>query len=81
MKIERTNLECVADAVYTIDSGDWQMIVLALALTSKLRPGWELATRLVADKLQAEKLFEQFRMYNDHIPPDPNLPHPPESKK
>lgn len=78
MNIERTNLESVRDALYTIDSGDWQMLILALALTRRLRPGWELATRLVADKLGGEKLFEEMWRITDHIPQEPSrLDNPP----
>lgn len=55
-----------------IEEEDRQMLLLALALTRRLRPGWDYATRLVAVKLKGEKMFDDFWVFNENVPPQPS---------
>lgn len=46
---------------FTIEEGDRQMIVLALAQLSHTRPGWLYALTEIAKRFRAEAMFESFR--------------------
>ena len=70
---------------YDLDDSDRQMLVLGLALTSLLRPGWKYVTGEIAKKLgdQHLKLFDAFRFYNSQVQSqgdlaghDPNIRYP-----
>jgi hypothetical protein len=49
---------------YEISEEDRQFIVLSLALTSLLRPGFNYAALEIAKKFGAEKMFADFKRYN-----------------
>lgn len=51
-------------------AADHQMITLAIAILSRLRPGWEDALRRIAREQDAEALFDSFRESNPHIKPE-----------
>lgn len=53
---------------------DRQMIILALALTTLLRPGWYYACGNIADRFQGRDQFEEMRRLNaDVVKPQANL--------
>jgi hypothetical protein len=56
---------------YDFEESDRQLVVLSLALCSKLRPGFECATREIAKKLSAEAMFDTFRECNPAVRPVP----------
>src|SRR5437870_5111996 len=48
----------------TIDGSDRQMVLLALALCSLLRPGWCETCKSIAEKYEGRSMFEDFRRMN-----------------
>lgn len=54
----------------TVDESERQAILLSLALTTLLRPGWLAFHREIAEKFQGRTMFEQFRDLNvDQVKP------------
>ena len=58
-------------AVFEISGADLQLLMLALAIMVKERPGMEYAASQVALEMRCWELFEQFKKFN---PPDPEAP-------
>jgi len=52
---------------FTIPEEDRQLILLALALMSLRRPGFEYAAREAAKRLSGEEMFDSFRRSNEDI--------------
>lgn len=50
-----------------IEEDERQLLILALALTSLLRPGWEPMCREKAVKLSGGGMFDEFRLYNTNL--------------
>jgi hypothetical protein len=47
---------------FTVDEGQRQILLLALAKLSLERPGWEYALDLIAAQLQGREMYESFRV-------------------
>lgn len=63
-----------------IDESDRQLLILSLALCSRLRPGWKYATCEIAKKLDggSQAMFDTFRECNSDLMPTSNpTPIPP----
>jgi hypothetical protein len=62
-----------------ISEDERQFLLLALALTVLLRPGFNLPAEALADKLEGLRMYEKFMHYNadvvkpQRLPADPNL--------
>lgn len=56
---------------FTITEEDRQLIILSLALCSKLRPGFMMACREAAKNLHggSPEMFDQFRSFNPDVKP------------
>ena len=57
-----------------LDEGQRQLVLLALALMSRLRPGFKFAASQVAALLGTDgpAMFEQLWGYNDNVSPQPS---------
>lgn len=52
-------------------NGDQQLILLSLALCSKLRPGFDQAFSKLAEQFpNGLEYFLAFKSYNEHVKPD-----------
>lgn len=49
------------------EEGDRQLTLLSLALCSLLRPGFDTALGLIAEKLEGKDMFEHFKHLNSDI--------------
>lgn len=58
---------------YYIGEGDRQLLLLSLALLSRLRPGFEPACRKSAILLNGEQLYQALQKYNSDVQPQPGL--------
>jgi hypothetical protein len=62
----------VTTRAISLSEEDRQLTLLALALCSLLRPGFDTALRLIADQLQGGYMFEEFKRFNsDVVKPKP----------
>lgn len=52
---------------FTLPEEDRQLILLALALMSLRRPGWEYAAREAAKRLSGEEMYDSFRRSNEDV--------------
>ncbi len=53
-----------------MEEGDRQLTLLSLALCSLLRPGFDMALGLIADRLSGREMFEKFKELNsDQVGP------------
>lgn len=59
--------------VITVEEGDRQMILLALAKLWAERPGWEYAIGLLADKLRGRQMLEEFHKMYRGVPAKDDL--------
>ena len=51
----------LGDITVTLEDGQRQMMVMALADLSLRNPGWVWAIRQIAEKLRANDMYNQFR--------------------
>jgi hypothetical protein len=59
------------DTTVTLEEGERQATILALAVLALHRPGWNDMLREIADKLQDCQMFDKMKEYNmDRIKPD-----------
>jgi hypothetical protein len=56
-----------------LDEGDRQMVLLALANLALLRPGFDFAIGLIAEKLDGKEMCEEFKRLNSDVVKPVNL--------
>lgn len=52
-----------------LEEEDRQFLLLGLALTARLRPGFDYAAGEIAKKLGGEQMFTDFKKYNANVEP------------
>ncbi len=58
-----------------LEESDLQMILLALALTARLRPGFDHYCGEIAEKFSRREMYDAFKLANENVSPQVFVPH------